>query len=196
MDPMHNSDHYMVLGCLHSASLKEHARYIGGRKNLTLCPLTKPMRQDTISAALQRAVTKLRAQKAHKNAWILAAMWRIADERVSALRDLAKYQALIQKLGRAIRASLKTDRRWRAEEAGAEVEALLGSDPPLHREAWNRIKGWYKAAVDHAPPPARVTLERITAERVKLHSYVPPPGTKIPISVQPFPVDDSVPTEY
>ena len=25
-DPMHNSDHYMVLGCLHSASLKEHAR--------------------------------------------------------------------------------------------------------------------------------------------------------------------------
>ena len=48
-------------------------------------------------------------------------------------------------------------------EAGAEVEAMLGADPPLHREAWHQINGWYKAAFDHAPPPARVTLEHITA---------------------------------
>ena len=33
------------------------------------------------------------------------------------------------------------------------------------------------------------------AERVELYSYVPPPGANIPISVEPFPVDDSVPTE-
>ena len=72
---------------------------------------------------------------------------------------------------------------------------MLGSDPPLLREAWHWIKGWYKAAVDRAPPPTRVTLERITAERVELYIYVPPPGTNIPISVQPFPVDNSVPTE-
>ena len=71
----------------------------------------------------------------------------------------------------------------------------MGSDPPLHREAWHRIKGCYKAAVDRDPPPARVTLERITADRVELNSYVPPPGTNILISVQPFPVDESVPTE-
>ena len=31
-DPRNNSDHYMVLGCLHSAPLREHARYLGGRK--------------------------------------------------------------------------------------------------------------------------------------------------------------------
>ena len=75
------------------------------------------------------------------------------------------------------------------------METLLGLDPPLRREAWHRIKGWYKAAVKHAPPPARVTLERITLERVELYSQVLPPGTNIPISVQPFPVDNSVPTE-
>ena len=79
---------------------------------------------------------------------------------------------------------MTTYRRRRAEEAGAEVEALVGEDPPLHREAWHRIKGLYKAAVDHAPPPARVTLKRITAERVELYIYVPPPGKNIPISVQ------------
>ena len=87
------------------------------------------------------------------------------------------------------------DRRRRLEDAWAEVEALVGADPPIIQEEWQRIKGWYKAAVDRAPPPARVTLERITAERVELYSYVPPPGKNIPISVQMFPVEDLVPTE-
>ena len=72
----------------------------------------------------------------------------------------------------------------------------MGSNPPLDREAWHRIKGWYKATVDRAPLPARVTLERIMAEREELYSYVPLPGTKIPISMQPFLVDDSVSMEY
>ena len=49
--------------------------------------------------------------------------------------------------------------------------------------------------VDRAPPPARFTLEWITAERVDLYSYVPPPGDNIPVSIDPFPVEDSVPTE-
>ena len=60
--PRHNSDHYMVLGCLHSASLKEHVRYLRGRKNLPLLPSTEPTREDTIFAALQRAVPKPRAR--------------------------------------------------------------------------------------------------------------------------------------
>ena len=92
-------------------------------------------------------------------------------------------------MGRAIAASLKGDRRRRAEEAGAEVETLLGSDPPLHRKAWHRLKGWYQAAFNRAPPPAQVTLERITAERVDLYIYVPPPGSNIPISFEPFLVE-------
>ena len=73
--------------------------------------------------------------KYEKNAWISETMWRPVDERVSARRDIAKNQALIWRLGRAIREILKMDRKRRAEEAGVEVEALLVSDPPLHREA-------------------------------------------------------------
>ena len=75
------------------------------------------------------------------------------------------------------------------------METLLGLDTPLHWEAWYRIKGCYKAAANHAPPPARVNLKRITAERVELYSYVLPPGINIPIYVKPFPVEDSVPTK-
>ena len=75
------------------------------------------------------------------------------------------------------------------------MEKLLGSDPPIYRESWHRLKGWYWAAVDCSLLPAQVTLNRITAERVELYSYVPPPGENIPVSVEPFPVDDLVPTE-
>ena len=194
-DPQNNSDHYVVLGCIHSASLREHARYLGGRKRLPLCPPNIPMREDRIFAALRRAVPKPRDQEAGKNTWILATTWRLLNERVSARQYIAKEQALIRSLGRAIKASLREDRKRRAYEAGAGVEKLSGSDPPLHREACQRIKEWYKAAVDRAPPPARVTLKWIMAERLELYSHVPPPETNIPIFVQPFLVDNSVPTE-
>ena len=57
------------------------------------------------------------------------------------------------------------------------------------------MKGCFRAAVDCAPPPARVTLEWITEKWVYLYHHVPPPGENIPISVEPVPVEDSVPTE-
>ena len=88
---------------------------------------TEPTREDTISADLWSSVTKPRAQEARRNSRISATMWRLDDVIVSVRRDLAKDQALIRRLGRAIRASMKTDRRQRAEEAWSEVEALLGS---------------------------------------------------------------------
>ena len=53
-----------------------------------------------------------------------------------------------------MKASLAADRKRRADEARAEVEALVGADPPLIQEAWYRIQGWYKAAVDRTPPLA------------------------------------------
>ena len=67
--------------------------------------------------------------------WILAAKWRLVNERVSACQDTARYQSHIWRMGRAINAGLKEDRRRRIEEVGEEVERLLGADPPLHREA-------------------------------------------------------------
>ena len=70
-----------------------------------------------------------------------------------------------------------------------------GGDPPNPKEAGRRLNGWYKAAVNRAPPPARATLERITAERVDLYSYVPPPGDNIPVTVTFAYVDNSVPME-
>ena len=100
-----------------------------------------------------------------------------------------------RRLGHAIWAILQEDRKRRVEAAGQEVETLLGEDPPKPKEEWIRLKGWYKAAVNRAPPPARATLERIMAERVDLYSYVSSPGENIPVTVTLEEVDDSVPIE-
>ena len=57
------------------------------------------------------------------------------------------------------------------------------------------MKGWYWSAFDRTLPPSQDTLERITAERVYLYIHVPLLGENIPVSVEPLPVKDSVPTE-
>ena len=58
------------------------------------------------------------------------------------------------------------------------------------------MKGLYRAAVDRALPPTRFTLEPIRAEQVDLYRYVPPPGDNIPVSVDPFPVEELMPKNY
>ena len=69
-DPWHNLDHYMILGCLPSASLMEHKRYLGGRKLWPMRPLTKPTRVDKNFAALRRDVPKAQLRAARRNVWI------------------------------------------------------------------------------------------------------------------------------
>ena len=121
----------MVLGCVPSASLTKHKRYLGGRGKLPLKSLTEPMREDDVFAALRRAVLKVRVREARINEWISTETWRLVDERVSARRDPAKVQAIKRRMGRAIKASLAADRRRHSDEVGAEVEALVGAGPPI-----------------------------------------------------------------
>ena len=111
------------------------------------------MREDGIFEALRRAVPKPHARDRHENAWISEETWRLFDERVSAQRGTG-VRMRIRGLGRAIRASLQGDRKRRVETVGQDVETLLGEDPPNPKEAWRQLKGWYKAAVNRAPPPA------------------------------------------
>ena len=83
-DHRNNSYHYMVLGCLPSASLAEHKRYLGGRKKLPLRPLKDPTREDDAFTSLRRVIPKAKAKEARHNEWISAETWRLVDERVSA----------------------------------------------------------------------------------------------------------------
>ena len=67
-DPRHNSDHYMVMGCLPSAPLMEHKRYLGGRKRWLVRLPVKPTRADQLFKSLRRAFPKAQPRKARLNA--------------------------------------------------------------------------------------------------------------------------------
>ena len=129
-EPRHNLDHYMVLEGLRSAPLREHTKYLGWRKWIPLRPLTTPTREDRLFAALRRSMSKPKSREARNNVWILADMWRLVNDRVSERRGPARDQALIRCLGHAIKTSLKGYRRRRTEEAGKDIDWLLGADLP------------------------------------------------------------------
>ena len=103
--------------------------------------LKKPTQVDKTFAALRKAVPKAQPLATRRNAWISEEIWRLVDKRVFACQDPRRGHALKRRLGRAIKASLAADQKSRADEAGAEVEALVGADPPLIQEAWHRIQG-------------------------------------------------------
>ena len=152
-DPQHNTDHFMVVGYLSSAPAREHTNYLTGRKKLPLQPLTTSTREDRIFAALRRAIPKPHTMEQRTNKWISEETCRLVNERVSA-RQGKRVKARIWRLSREIAASLKGYRRRRVEISGEEVETLLGADPLIPKEGRRRLKGWYKATVNCAPPPA------------------------------------------
>ena len=84
------------------------------------------------------------------------------------------------------------DWRRRVTETGTLVEILLTSDPLLIKEAWSRMEGWYKADIDHPPPPDRVTLKHMTVERLYLYRWVNPPREITPVKTDPLPIDASI----
>ena len=82
-DPRHNTDHYIVLGCLPGAPLATTQQYQGGRRRWLVPPPAAPSRMDTLFASLRRAVPKTAPREARRNAWILAETWRLVDEKVA-----------------------------------------------------------------------------------------------------------------
>ena len=150
---------------------------------------------DDLFAALRRAVPRAQPRKVRRNAWILESTWRLIDERVFARRDPRYRISFKRRQGKAVQKSLVVNRRRRADDAVTEVGSLVKAESPLIQEVWYLLQGWYKAAVDRAPPPARAMLKQVTAERVALYSRVPPPGDSIPITIEPFAVEDGVPEE-
>ena len=118
--------------------MREHIRYIAGRRIIPLTPPKQPTREDSLFGNLRRAVPKPKPREQHRNAWISEETWKLVDERVT-MRRKSRARTGMRRLGRAIQSSLKGDQRRRVEEAGLAVESLLKEDPPNAKEAWRRI---------------------------------------------------------
>ena len=90
--------------------------------------------------------------------WTSAETWHLVDTRVAEYSSPHRDQRLLSKLGIQFGAILQEDLRRCATTTGTELEALLAPNTPLVKEAWIRIRGWYRDAEDRPPPPARVTI--------------------------------------
>ena len=131
-EPQHNSGDYMVMVCLRFDSPRDHSYYLGRRIRPPLCTPGRQTRTqaENIFAELWRAVPKPEKWAARRNLWILAETRRIINKRVSARREPGRYQRGIRRLGRAIQATLKEDRRRWASLVGYDADRLLSRDPP------------------------------------------------------------------
>ena len=81
----------------------------------------------------------------------------------------------------------------RAANVADEVEGHLAAGDP--KEAWRSIKGWYRSVEDRPPKPNYQRMETLTQEQIDLYTAAPPPGAPIPINVDPFDVNDEMPTD-
>ncbi len=96
--------------------------------------------------------------------------------------------------GRRIRKALKADRALRAANVADEVEGHIAAGDP--KEAWRSIKGcWYHSVEDRPPKLNYQRMEMLTQECIDLYTAAPPLGAPIPINVDPFDVNNKIPTD-
>ena len=86
--------------------------------------------------------------------WILAEMWRLADTGVSLRQYTVCNQGLLRRISFQIAEILKADWKPRVERPRGNIEDLLTSEPPHHKEALHYMKWWYKVVAGRALPPA------------------------------------------
>ena len=83
-------------------------------------------------------------------------------------RNLIRDQHHICELFRWVRSILQDNFRSQVDTERKSIESLLASDPPLVREVRIRIRGYYQEVAYRPPPPARITISRMTSDRVAL----------------------------
>ena len=121
----------MVVVLLRGGTVREHLRYIAGRRRLPLTPPKRPTREDTLFGDLRRAVPKPQPREQHWNAWISEESWKLVNERVK-VRRKPRAQTEMRRLGRAIQASLKGGLETVGGGGGVGGGGATGRRPAKH----------------------------------------------------------------
>ncbi len=95
-------------------------------------------------------------------------------------------------IGWQIKAALASDRKQCAAIVGDIIKGLMAAGQL--KEGWCYLKGWYSTAEDCAPKASHDTLVSQTEERIALYASVPPIEEMPPINVQPFDINNNVPS--
>ena len=193
----HNTNNYLVLGCLSVALSEEHSRYLSRRIILSLRLPNSP-------AGLDRILKKLRGGGSSP---------RNHDRSGPVRRGyLQKHDILLVPLywnvgsGTAIIRALvlrvsKSRQAFRVITTTGKLSQVLCLSPSLplnhllsERHGSRCECGKITPSTNPPPPtPARVTIKCMALERVGLYWHVTSLGWTVPVGVTPFHVDDSVP---
>jgi hypothetical protein len=124
------------------------------------------------------------------NRWISAPTWVLINKR-AALRQQGKLlQQAFCLIGRQIFAGLKGDHAKQAVVAVEKIKGQLAAGEP--KEAWQSLKGWHKAAINHTPRLSKMSLAAQTAKCSALYGRVALKGDPIPIHVNKANIQDNI----
>ncbi len=115
---------------------------------------------------------------AANNSWISREIWAPINHRAQLWKTNSLPQDISRQLGRQIKNSLQLDHKKQATDIADKIEGHLAAGDL--QEAWHRLKGWYRAALDRVPQPCPQTMERQMAERQELYRRVPHRRDPIP----------------
>jgi hypothetical protein len=127
--------------------------------------------------------------------WISDKYRQLWDQRCSLRRQKKHCKAEARRLTRAIKASLKADRKQRTIEVGERIAASMNGDKPDQDEAYRDLKFWYRHMGDRPQKSTHEDMGKLATEFENLFAALSPTGDPIPIYVDPAPVDDSIPDE-
>ena len=94
-DSRHNTDHYLVIGCLCGAAPSYHSHYIGKWKQFLMKLPNIPGGVDRLFAELRGGIPKLPQWERPYHVFILMKTWQIIDTRIAALRSLIFFKAIL-----------------------------------------------------------------------------------------------------
>jgi hypothetical protein len=199
-NPRHyTSDHYMIIATILRTTKREHKTYLNGRKKF---PLQRPKYgPPPLADSLFDKVMSYKppppkgSKPTKKPSWISLATVQLIDTRATLRKNPSHHRRTARILTRRINTSLRHDQTTRAEEAGNLIYSNLqvGS----LQQAFNVLKRWYRHATGRPPKPSREDLQDIsnTWQTLYTKESPSPPGPPVPVHIQPYNIDDTVPTE-
>jgi hypothetical protein len=191
--PRFHTDHRAIVTEICLGKLYIHRDYINNRNSLPRFPLQRPLSENDVRFQNLKKHKGIPDPKTQRDrSWISKETWELIDKRLFAVRWRHPTEN-IHALSKAIKKSLTTDRRRRAEKVGREIEQKYVSGN-VHG-AYNLLRGWYRKLGTKPPKPTRKDINLIRSQFLNIYQEEKPPGNPIPVHITPFHVNDNIPDE-
>jgi hypothetical protein len=190
----HDVDHRAIITEIRAGSKTVMTAY---HKQMARFPIKLPWGPQeelrTLFEELRLDVEVLPLRTQPRNQWISAPTWALINIRAAMQQQGKLTQWAAPLIGRQITAGLKGDPAKHAAVAAEKIEGHLVAGEP--KEAWQSLKGWYKAATNCAPKASKMSLAAQTAKCIALYGKVASKGDPIPIHINKAAIPYDIPSD-